>query len=43
MMKFTMDSKELKIMMDKVMTAVNKKCLRRALKDCTSRLMIREF
>lgn len=25
MMKFTMDSKELKIMMDKVMTAVNKK------------------
>lgn len=44
MIKFTMNAKELKTMMDKAMTVVNKKKhLFRVLKDCTSRLMIREF
>lgn len=43
MIKFTMNAKELKTMMDKATTVVNKKHMYRALKDYISRLTIREF
>ena len=42
MMKFTMNAKELKTMMDKAVTVVNK-CQSRVLKDYTFRLTTREF